>query len=162
MYQRNFAAAAILTLIVLASCSAPHEAVNDWKTHEIDAEYPDLSQVQIRTGIERWIPELFQKANVVITQSKTETGRISAEGIWTEATEYAPSLKADIQFTLTIDVEDEEAQYRLTKLKAVSCEDKTELAPVTNSRIFHEDAEARFQSMVAKLSTAITAKAADW
>lgn len=154
---------AILSFIlILTGCAAPGGTDNEWMDHEIVKEYPELSRSEILTGIEQWLPELFHGDGAVIRLSDAATGRIVASGVWAEATEYAPSMRADIRFTLNIEMSDEKARYRLDSLEAFSGADQKRLAPVEHSRQFHQDAEDAFQRMIATLSTALTSKVSDW
>jgi Leu/Phe-tRNA-protein transferase len=162
MHKGRQVIALLIFLPILAGCAAPGSTDNEWMDHEIVKEYPELSRSDIQTGIEQWLPELFHHAGAVIRQSDAAAGRIVATGVWTEATEYAPSMRANIRFTLNIEVSDEKARYRLDSLRAVSSTDQRDLAPVERSRQFHMDAETEFQRMIEKLSTALTSKVSDW
>jgi len=152
-----------LAIVLLSSCSCLFNAADDWSTHEIAAEYPKLSLLEIHAGLEQWIPELFvQEAHIAVTHSNAETGRILARGHWSEATIYAPKQKADIRFVLTIDIEEKQAHYRLDSLQAYSGKDERILPQIADTRQFHLDAQIRFQSMVDLLSRALQAESADW
>jgi hypothetical protein len=154
--------ALVVFLSVLTGCASLRGTDDSWKVHEIVMEYPELSRADIQKGVETWIPELFRHAGLVIRRSDVATGRIVAAGIWKEATEYAPSQRADIHFTLDIAVMEEKARYRLDSLEARSDEGDIDMATVADSRQFHKDAEREFQSMIKTLSTALTSKVADW
>jgi hypothetical protein len=81
-----------------------------------------------------------------------------ARGSWERATEYAPMIEVDIEYTLSVDIEKGEVYYELSRLAAMAPEDGEEMTFFSNSEKFHEDAGKRFQSMLAALDAAIRAE----
>lgn len=151
-----------VSIMILSSCSCLFSTADDWKTHDIIAEYPTLSRPEIHAGLEQWIPELTQQMEIAIMKSRLETGIITASGSWRDAMESEAGEHVDISYLLLIDIEENQARYRLDSLRAVSIDDGAILEQVADSKPFHIEVEARFQHMVSYLSRAIQAESADW
>lgn len=147
-----------LGLLLLIGCAAQRTAAPELMRHEARYTYENRSDAQIFDAVRAWVLANCAWDGEVLQFEDAQQHALMARGSWERATEYAPMIEVDIEYTLSVDIEKGEVYYELSRLAAMAPEDGEELTFFSNSEKFHEDAEIRFQSLLAALDAAIRAQ----
>ncbi|MCB2203688.1 DUF4468 domain-containing protein [bacterium] len=146
----------VLVALLLFGCAAQRTASPEAMRHEARMHYPDRSDAQIYNAVKSWVLAHCEWDGDILQFEDTAQHALMARGVWKRASEYAPMLEVDIEYTLSVEIDKGEAFFQLSRLAAMSADEKhEEMTFYSNSEKFHEDVETRFQEMIGQLDFAI-------
>ncbi len=145
----------LLGMLLLAGCAAQRSATPEMMRHEARASYEGIDDDALYGAIRDWTREHCVWDGDVLQHQDAAKHTLMARGRWVRATEYAPMIEVDIEYTLSVEIEKGTVYYTLSRLAAMSPDDGEEMTFFSNSEKFHVDAEERFQVMLSALDAAI-------
>jgi hypothetical protein len=144
-----------LGIALLSGCAAQRYAEPEMMRHEARVTYDNVSDDALFTRIREWIVANFNWNGEILRHANPETRTLMARGRWVRATSYAPMAEADIDYTLSVEINKGEVFYSLSRLVARTPDDGEELTFFSTSEKFHVDAEERFQAVLVPLNEAL-------
>ncbi|MDT8324806.1 MAG: DUF4468 domain-containing protein [Bacteroidota bacterium] len=151
-------AALMLGALLLVGCAAQRTATPESMRHEARYTYDGISDARIFSAVRAWVLQHCSWDGDILQFEDAQQHTLMARGSWERATEYAPMIEVDIEYTLSVDIEKGEVYYELSRLAAMAPEDGEEMTFFSNSEKFHDDAEKRFQSMLTALDAEVQAQ----
>ena len=140
-------------LILLAGCASQRMADYEIMQHRTEQRYENVSDAQLYGGIRAWLLEHCQWQDDVLQFEDAEEHTLMARGRWERSTEYIPTQKADIDYTLSVEVEKGVVRFELTRLVGRASDDGEELPTFSHSERFHLDAGEQFRTMIAQIES---------
>jgi len=143
----------MLSTLLLVGCAAQRSATPEMMRHEARASYEGLADGTIYAAIRDWTLQHCAWDGDVLQHQDDSMHTLMARGRWARATEYAPMIEVDIEYTLSVEIEKGTVYYTLSRLAAMSPDDGEEMTFFSTSEKFHVDAEERFQAMLSAIDT---------
>jgi len=142
-------------ILLLGGCASQRMAEYDIMQHRSEMQYSGIPDDALYTQIRAWLLEHCVWEEDVLQFEDAETHALMARGRWTRSTEYIPTQKADIDYTLSLEIEKGLVRFELTRVVGRASDDGEELPTFSNSERFHLDAGQRFREMLAQIDSTV-------
>lgn len=140
-----------LTVIFAFSIVTPPQAtIKSDLTHEFIIGFPALQKQQLFDKIVHWIENNLRSRKTVFETEDADVGLIVANGT-TDVVAEGDSLRANLSFTMKVDVRDMKIRIRFTNLERSFVQDDG-WDQVPDEGSWHRPAQKKFAALVAKLT----------
>lgn len=154
-YPDTTPTAIAVLILLLAGCASQRMADYEITHHRAEARFDNITDGRLYAEIRAWLLENCRWEEDILQFDDAEGHALMARGRWERSTEYIPTQKADIDYTLSLEIDTGVVRYELTRLVGRASDDGEELPTFSHSERFHLDAGDLFRNMIARIDSVV-------